>query len=354
MKHSVYLIFITVFTVVLAARAKNPVKIVTIGGGGVAVSVNNQMSYQQMVDQMIDYWQRQLSKVLLHKPDLILLTEACDRPSGLTTAEQFEYYKVRKDQVKDYHRQHSQQGACHQHGEVGGELAAEGGQAGGEGHHVQVGVDHQGPHQVAVCEHGGEDGQGGYGGAGEGEHDFIKGLPLVAAVQIRGLADLLGNPHIGLPQEEYAEGADDAGKHQGEDAVGQTHLGHHLILGDNENLGGQRHLHQHNAEQQLLAPELQHGEGVARHGAEGHSADDAEENHQAGVEIQLEEGQALHCVCEVAGNHFLGEDGGRHLHALRDGFQTGENHPHEGENHDERADNQSCVGDDGHPFLGGL
>lgn len=102
MKHSVYLIFITVFTVVLAARAKNPVKIVTIGGGGVAVSVNNQMSYQQMVDQMIDYWQRQLSKVLLHKPDLILLTEACDRPSGLTTAEQFEYYKVRKDQVKDY------------------------------------------------------------------------------------------------------------------------------------------------------------------------------------------------------------------------------------------------------------
>lgn len=36
MKHSVYLIFITVFTVVLAARAKNPVKIVTIGGGGVA------------------------------------------------------------------------------------------------------------------------------------------------------------------------------------------------------------------------------------------------------------------------------------------------------------------------------
>lgn len=62
MKHSVYLIFITVFTVVLAARAKNPVKIVTIGGGGVAVSVNNQMSYQQMVDQMIDYWQRQLSK----------------------------------------------------------------------------------------------------------------------------------------------------------------------------------------------------------------------------------------------------------------------------------------------------
>ena len=55
MKHSVYLIFITVLTVVLAARAKNPVKIVTIGGGGVAVAVYNQLSYQQMVDQMIDY-----------------------------------------------------------------------------------------------------------------------------------------------------------------------------------------------------------------------------------------------------------------------------------------------------------
>ena len=96
------------------------------------------------------------------------------------------------------------------------------------------------------------------------------------------------------------------------------------------------------------------GEGVAGHGAESHSADDPEEDHQAGVEIQLEEGQALHRVSKVAGYHLLGENGGRHLHALGDGLEAGENHPQEGEDHDERADNQRRIGDHGHPLLGGL
>ena len=102
MKHSVYLIFYNCFYSRVGSPGKESGENSHYRRWRVAVSVNNQMSYQQMVDQMIDYWQRQLSKVLLHKPDLILLTEACDRPSGLTTAEQFEYYKVRKDQVKDY------------------------------------------------------------------------------------------------------------------------------------------------------------------------------------------------------------------------------------------------------------
>ena len=86
MRHPFYLIFIAAFAIALVAQAKNPVKIVTIGGGGAAVSVNNRMSYQQMVDQMIDHWRGQLSKVLLHSPDLILLTESCYRPSRLITA----------------------------------------------------------------------------------------------------------------------------------------------------------------------------------------------------------------------------------------------------------------------------
>lgn len=113
MKYLNYFIVFTIALIVQAAQAKNHVKIATIGGGGAMVFVNNKMSYQQMVDQMLDYWRRQLSKVLFHKPDLILLTEACDRPSGLTTAEQFEYYKVRKDQIKDYLASVAKENGCY-------------------------------------------------------------------------------------------------------------------------------------------------------------------------------------------------------------------------------------------------
>ena len=46
-------------------------------------------------------------------------------------------------------------------GKLVGELAVQGGQAGGKGHHVQIGVADQGPHQVRVGKHRSEDGQSG-------------------------------------------------------------------------------------------------------------------------------------------------------------------------------------------------
>ena len=177
---------------------------------------------------------------------------------------------------------------------------------------------------------------------------------MIAAVQVRRLADLLGDAHVGLPQEEHAEGADNAGEDQGENGVGKPHFGHHLILGDNKDLRGQGHLHQHDAEEQLLAPELQHGEGVARHGAEGHGADHPEEDHQPGVDVQLEEGQTLDRVLKVVPHDLMGEEGRGYRHALRNGFGAGEDHPNKGKDHEEGADDQRGVGEDGHPLLGGL
>lgn len=84
------------------AIAINKVKIATIGGGGGDLKVNNTMDPQKMVDLMINFWKGELTKVLPNRPDLILLTETCDYPGGLTTAEQFKYYRVRKNQVLDY------------------------------------------------------------------------------------------------------------------------------------------------------------------------------------------------------------------------------------------------------------
>ena len=83
-------------------QAVKKVKIVTIGGGGVSVNAGSERDYQKMVEMIISYWRRELNKVLLYKPDLIVLTEACERPAGLNEARQFEYYKVRGNQVQEY------------------------------------------------------------------------------------------------------------------------------------------------------------------------------------------------------------------------------------------------------------
>ncbi|MDR1938227.1 MAG: carbon-nitrogen hydrolase family protein, partial [Tannerellaceae bacterium] len=67
---------------------------------------------QHLVDQVIKYWKVRLAQVLPHKPDLILLTEACDRPAG-TTEEQFNYAKVRKNQVLDYFASVAKENHCY-------------------------------------------------------------------------------------------------------------------------------------------------------------------------------------------------------------------------------------------------
>jgi hypothetical protein len=90
------------FVGIQGLHASNKIVVATIGGGGAVVDIGNNREPQQMVDRVIDYWEGELDKVLPFKPDLILLAEACDRPGGLTMEEQFNYYKVRKNQVQDY------------------------------------------------------------------------------------------------------------------------------------------------------------------------------------------------------------------------------------------------------------
>lgn len=100
--YCVYLLFILLTIQYTDVQASNRIKIATIGGGGGMVNVGDNRDPQKIVEQMIGFWKNELSKVLPHQPDLILLTEACDRPGGLTIKEQFNYYKVRKNQILDY------------------------------------------------------------------------------------------------------------------------------------------------------------------------------------------------------------------------------------------------------------
>ena len=84
------------------ALSSNRVTVATIGGGAASLNGTHDGQPQKMVDQVIGYWKGELNKVLPFHPDLILLTEACDRPGGLSSDEQFSYYRIRKNQIQDY------------------------------------------------------------------------------------------------------------------------------------------------------------------------------------------------------------------------------------------------------------
>lgn len=83
-----------------SAFARRNVKISTIGA--TPPQLENSQTLQQKVERMINFLHRQLHQVLPDQPDLILLPEACDRPAGLSLKEQFEYFKVRGNQVQDF------------------------------------------------------------------------------------------------------------------------------------------------------------------------------------------------------------------------------------------------------------
>ncbi|MEN8230128.1 MAG: carbon-nitrogen hydrolase family protein [Bacteroidota bacterium] len=82
------------------AWGRNYVKIATIGG--VPPHLDLTQEPQKLVEQMIAFWEGELAQVLPDKPDLIVLPEACDRPSGMTTEVQLQYFKVRGNQVMEY------------------------------------------------------------------------------------------------------------------------------------------------------------------------------------------------------------------------------------------------------------
>lgn len=86
----------------VGAKASNRVTIATIGVYGGSATEEEKLQPQKSVDRMIEFLKKEIEIVLPSKPDLIVLTEACDRPQGLSDNQQFEYYRVRKDQILDY------------------------------------------------------------------------------------------------------------------------------------------------------------------------------------------------------------------------------------------------------------
>ena len=110
---SLYFI-VTVFFISLSYSntfASRFVTLATIGAS--SPSVDKSKGTQAIVDQVIEFWKRELKQVLPDRPDLILLSEVCDAPRGLNKEEMNEYYKVRKNQVQDYFASEARKNNCY-------------------------------------------------------------------------------------------------------------------------------------------------------------------------------------------------------------------------------------------------
>ena len=87
------------------------VKIATIGPS--PISVNENTEPQKVVEQMIAHWRGRFAQVLPDRPDLIVVPEACDRPSGFSLKKRLEYYRIRKNQVRDFFAKTAKENNCY-------------------------------------------------------------------------------------------------------------------------------------------------------------------------------------------------------------------------------------------------
>ena len=97
-----------------ATTKKKPRGWVTVATIGSKQAVANETTDpQRMVDQVIAHWQRLFDQVLPDKPDLIVVPEACDRPTGISEEKSTEYYAVRKNQVRDFFAEVARENHCY-------------------------------------------------------------------------------------------------------------------------------------------------------------------------------------------------------------------------------------------------
>jgi len=91
----------------LPLLAGKQIRVATIGA--VIPGYHNRSDYEQVVEEIIRFWDRQLEQVVPDKPDLIVLPEFCDIPSGYPTPKQVDFINTRKNRIQDYFAQKARQ-----------------------------------------------------------------------------------------------------------------------------------------------------------------------------------------------------------------------------------------------------
>lgn len=94
-----------------ARKKKGFVKIATIGSAPATVAADTEP--QKVVEKVIAHWRGKFAQVLPDRPDLIVVPEACDRPSGFSAEKLRAYYEVRKDQVLNFFARTAKDNHCY-------------------------------------------------------------------------------------------------------------------------------------------------------------------------------------------------------------------------------------------------
>ena len=92
-------------------KTRGYARIATIGPR--AFSVDSDTAPQKVVERAIAHWKGRFAQVLPDRPDLIVVPEACDRPAGFPLDKRLAYYRVRKNQVRDYFARVAKENRCY-------------------------------------------------------------------------------------------------------------------------------------------------------------------------------------------------------------------------------------------------
>ena len=92
-------------------KKRSHIRIATLGPKPLNVDAN--LKPQKIVERIIGHWKGQFAQVLPDRPDLIVVPEACDRPAGLSLEKRLAYYRVRKNQVRDFFAQVAKENHCY-------------------------------------------------------------------------------------------------------------------------------------------------------------------------------------------------------------------------------------------------
>ncbi len=92
-------------------KKRGRVRIATLGPRSPSVDANAEP--QKIVERVIAHWRREFSQVLPDRPDLIVVPEACDRAIGLSRDKRLQYYRVRKNQVRDFFAKVAKENRCY-------------------------------------------------------------------------------------------------------------------------------------------------------------------------------------------------------------------------------------------------
>lgn len=92
-------------------KKRGYVRIATLGPQPLQVDVSTDP--QTIVKMIIKHWRQEFSQVLADRPDLIVVPEACDRPDGFPVDKRLEYYRIRKNQVRDFFAKVAKENHCY-------------------------------------------------------------------------------------------------------------------------------------------------------------------------------------------------------------------------------------------------